>query len=80
MRIPLIWRPRACVNVLGYGREMKPGWIPYRWFWVIGGVLLVACIVMIFQGFALAAVGAGSGGAVMVAVGFLERHRGAPPV
>jgi hypothetical protein len=50
----------------GYGRTMRPGSIPYRWFWVLGGVLIVVCVAMIVQGAFLAAAGVGCGAAGMI--------------
>jgi hypothetical protein len=58
---------------------MKPGAIPYRWFWAIGGLLLVVGVAMIADGQWLGATGVMFGGIALVALGFVERHRGAPP-
>jgi hypothetical protein len=57
---------------------MKPATIPYRWFWAIGGVLLIIGVIMIINRLWFSAAGVGFGGIALVTLGFVERHRGAP--
>jgi hypothetical protein len=59
---------------------MKPGWIPYKWFWALGGTLALLSIGFISMGSAVTAASLGFAATVFVILGFVERHRGAPPI
>jgi hypothetical protein len=63
------------------GRSPKPpSWVPYRWYWVIGGVVLLVGLLSALQGIGFLTATSAFAGVMMVIVGFIERHRGAPPI
>lgn len=68
------------LRIRSYAHPMKPGDIPYRWFWILGGVLLVCSLWGALQGYVLMSIGAGLGSVMMIVLGLVERHRGAPPI
>ncbi|MFD3444410.1 hypothetical protein ACFDTO_07410 [Microbacteriaceae bacterium 4G12] len=57
-----------------------PGKIPYRWFWVLGGAILLIAVLSAIQGIGFLSVSSVFGGVMVVILGFIERRRGAPPI
>jgi hypothetical protein len=57
-----------------------PGKIPYRWFWVLGGVMLLIAVLSVVQGIGFLAITNVVAGVMLVILGFVERRRGAPPI
>lgn len=60
--------------------DRPPGDIPYRWFWGLGGVTLILCVISAFQQNLFLSLVQGVSGALIIALGFVERRRGAPPI
>jgi hypothetical protein len=69
-----------------YDQRMKernpkpPSWVPYRWYWVIGTAVLLVGLLSAIQGPGLHTATTAFAGVMIVIVGFVERHRGAPPI
>ena len=61
-------------------RDMKPGWVPYRWYWFLGSASLVLAALFAISGFWITTITSGSAGVAMILVGFVERYKGAPPL
>ena len=58
----------------------SPGKIPYRWFWVLGGSILLIAVLSAAQGVGFISVTSVFGGGMMIVLGSIERRRGAPPL
>jgi hypothetical protein len=59
---------------------MSPRPLPYTWYWAIGGLNIIISVIMTFQGVWIPAACVAFGGIAVVALGYVERHRGAPRV
>ena len=60
--------------------DQKPPWrIPYRWFWVLGGVMVSIAVIAAVRGVGFLAIVHLLNGVMMIILGFGGR-RGAPPV
>jgi hypothetical protein len=57
-----------------------PGKVPYRWFWLLGGAMLLIAVISTVQGVGFLAVTNVFAGVMLVILGFVERRRGAPPI
>lgn len=59
----------------------EPGWIPYRWWWGLGAACILLAILFAVERWSFwASIAMGFAGVTQVILGFIERHRGAPPL
>jgi uncharacterized membrane protein HdeD (DUF308 family) len=61
--------------------DLNPsGKIPYRWFWMLGGAILLIAVLAVVQGVGSLAATSAFAGVMLVILGFVERRRGTPPM